>query len=349
MLTCRKGDNISSWDHYRISIRQNIEFAAIFQMPTIGADVCGFNFETWETLCTRWAVLGAWYPFYRNHADISAPFQEFYRWPQVADAARDAIKTRYQLLDYFYTEFHYQTVDGTPSTILPLFYLYPHDAVTLDIELQFFYGTTLLISPVTDDESTSVTFYLPKGIWYDFWTGEKLTVGSSSSSSSSSQATTTTNAAQQKEGKGEWMTLHNVPFSSIPVHIRSGTIIPMRTDGANTTTQLRKLDFELIVAPDETGKAAGRLWLDDGESVDTGGNTSEISMEYDGATKKLKVGGRFGYESGVRIKKVTVLGEGSARTNVQGQSRLGSANEGRYGRTVAVDRGLTEGFTVYIG
>lgn len=310
-------------------------------MPTIGADVCGFNFETWETLCTRWAVLGAWYPFYRNHADITAPFQEFYRWPQVADAARDAIRTRYQLLDYFYTEFHYQTVDGTPSTILPLFYLFPHDPVTLDIELQFFYGSALLISPVTDDESTSVTFYLPKGIWYDFWTGEKLTIGSSSSS--------TTSPTQKKEG--EWITQHNVPFSSIPVHIRSGSIIPLRTNGANTTTQLRKLDFELIVAPDEDGSAVGRLWLDDGESVDTGSNTSEILFEYDGRTKKLRVGGRFGYEAGVKISEVTVLGEGgsSAIPGAQGlQSPLGSAKEG-YGRTVGVDRGLNEGFSVYIG
>uniref|UniRef100_A0A093XJY9 Putative alpha/beta-glucosidase agdC n=1 Tax=Talaromyces marneffei PM1 TaxID=1077442 RepID=A0A093XJY9_TALMA len=335
------GDNISSWDHYRISIRQNIEFAAIFQMPTIGADVCGFNFQTWPTLCSRWAVLGAWYPFYRNHADITAPFQEFYRWPEVSDAARAAIKTRYQLLDYFYTEFHYQTVDGTPSTILPLFYLYPHDPVTLDIELQFFYGSALLISPVTDDESTSVTFYLPKGIWYDFWTGEKLSIGSSFS---------TQGGKAVKAENGEWITLQDIAFDQIPVHIRSGTIIPLRVDGAKTTTQLRKLDFELVVAPNEDGKAEGRLWLDDGESVDTGSNTSEILVEYDTATKKLRVGGRFGYKSGVKIRKVTVLGEGGSVATGgegQGQSPLG-AGKG-HGRTVDVDMGLDEGFSIYIG
>jgi alpha-glucosidase len=320
-----------------------MEFAAIFQMPTIGADVCGFNFETWETLCTRWAVLGAWYPFYRNHADITAPFQEFYRWPQVADAARAAIKTRYQLLDYFYTEFHYQTVDGTPSTILPLFYLFPHDPVTLDIELQFFYGSALLVSPVTDDESTTVTFYLPAGIWYDFWTGEKLSISSSSSTSS----TPVPNGQEVKADKGEWITRHNIPFNEIPVHIRSGTIIPLRVDGANTTTQLRKLDFELVVAPDESGNASGRLWLDDGESVDTGSNSSEVLFEYDGTTKKLRVGGRFGYDSGVKIARVTVLGESGRTSEGQGQTVLG-AGKG-YGWTVSVDKGLNDGFSVYIG
>ena len=76
------GDNASLWLHYRISIKQNIEFATFFQLPTVGADVCGFNLNTTETLCARWAVLGAWYPFYRNHADITALQQEFYcgRW-----------------------------------------------------------------------------------------------------------------------------------------------------------------------------------------------------------------------------------------------------------------------------
>lgn len=317
------GDNISSWDHYRISIRQNMEFAAIFQMPTIGADVCGFNYETWETLCLRWVVLGAWYPFYRNHADITAPFQEFYLWPAVADAARAAIKTRYQLLDYFYTEFHYQTVDGTPTTILPLFFLYPSDPNTLDIELQFFYGSALLVSPVTDDESTSVTFYLPADTWYDFFTGEKYT-----------------------STQGEWVTRTGVDYHEIPVHIRGGSIVPMRIDGANTTTQLRKLDFELIVAPGTNGDARGRLYLDDGESLRQDvDETSEISFEYDSHTSKLHVRGRFGYQTNVRIVRVRVLGESS--TAIAGGSQ--KPMETKLGRTIDIDRPLIEGFSVYLG
>lgn len=347
-----------------------MEFAAIFQMPTIGADVCGFNFETWETLCTRWAVLGAWYPFYRNHADISAPFQEFYRWPAVADAARSAIKTRYQLLDYFYTEFHYQTVDGTPSTILPIFYLFPHDRTALDIELQFFYGTALLVSPVTDDESTKVTFYLPAGIWYDFWTGEKISIGAASIDSDSQNQ----ESAGGHKGEGKWITRENVGFDEIPVHMRAGTIIPMRINGANTTTQLRKIDFELIVAPDEYGKATGRLWLDDGESIvhkrtssktqgtvagvlGTGEEeaTSEVLFDYDAATGKLRVHGRFGYDSSVKIVRVTVLGDERSSNNEaigrQGQSLLGDVERGsgmKHGRTTVLNQGLNEGFGIYV-
>ncbi|KAI0195668.1 glycosyl hydrolases family 31-domain-containing protein [Xylaria flabelliformis] len=268
------GDNASNWDDYRTTISQMLSFAAVHAMPMVGSDVCGFNSDAQEKMCARWAMLGAFQPFYRNHADISAPNQEFYLWELVTQAAQKAIDARYRLLDYIYTAMHRAASTGAPI-VNPLFFIYPNDAETFGIDLQWFYGDSLLVSPVTDDDATSVTFYLPDDIFYDFWTLERV------------------------EGKGATITVDNVSFTDIPVHIRGGTVLPLRSASGNTTALVRQNDFTLVVAPGKDGKASGSL-------LDVGDKFSDITFTWDGTT--LKADGTFGYETDVVVESVKILG-----------------------------------------
>ncbi|KAL4885478.1 glycosyl hydrolases family 31-domain-containing protein [Aspergillus karnatakaensis] len=273
------GDNISDWLSYRLSISQILQFAALYQIPVVGPDVCGFGGNVTENLCARWATLGSFYTFFRNHAEISSAYQEFYRWPVVAEAARNGIAIRYQLLDYIYTSLYKQNQTGTP-TLNPLFFNYPSDPNTYPIDLQFFYGDGILVSPVTEENSTSLTYYLPDDIFYQWGSGKPV------------------------RGQGEYVDAE-VDITDITVHYKGGVIFPQRVESANTTTALRSKGFNIVVAKGLDGSAEGSLYLDDGESL-VQDAVSEIDFEYNNG--RFSMSGSFEYDAGVGIETITVLG-----------------------------------------
>ncbi|KDQ34176.1 glycoside hydrolase family 31 protein [Pleurotus ostreatus PC15] len=274
------GDNVSAWDQYRKSIAGMLGMASVFQVPMVGSDICGYSGNTTETLCARWAMLGAFYPFMRNHNSDTSISQEYYRWPLVTEAAKNAIDIRYRLLDYLYTAFHQAHLDGTP-VVHPLWFKYPKDPATFALDLQFFFGDSVLVSPVTQENTTSVSVYLPHDIFYDFHTLAPV------------------------QGEGSTITLDDIPYTQIPLHIKGGTVLPLRARSAMTTTALRREDFEFVVAIGVDGKAEGALYVDDGVSIQPASSTN-VKMSFgDG---RLDVRGTFGFKTGVAVQRVRFLG-----------------------------------------
>jgi alpha-glucosidase len=275
-------------------------FTSIYQVPMVGSDgkhldcallgvnrpsVCGFIGNATENLCARWAMLGAFSPFYRNHNDIGGSPQEFYRWPVVTRAAKAAIEIRYKLMDYLYTAFHGAHVGGTP-VVQPLWFVYPNDKQTFGIEHQFFFGDGIMVCPVLD-EGKEVEIYLPDDIYYEFGTKRPV------------------------RGPEAKVWVRQVELDEIPLLIRGGTIIPMRSESAMTTKELRNKDFEILVAPGLLGTAIGSLYMDDGVSLEQE-NTLDISYAFDG--ERLSVVSSGNFDAGVQYSKITIVGVDEAPT-----------------------------------
>jgi len=122
------------------------------------------------------------------------------------------------------------------------------------------------------------------------------------------------------QGKGSWITIDDIDFTTIPLHVRAGTVLPLRLNGANTTTELRKRNFELLIAPASNNTATGQLYFDDGNSI-VQEATSFITFTYVNGT--ISTSGSFGYNPGVSVVLLTILGvSGQAKTQTLGADVL---------------------------
>lgn len=135
---------------------------------------------------------------------------------------------------------------------------------------------------MTDVNSTSSEVYLPDDIFYDFYTHEAI------------------------RGTGDWLQLPEVPYTSIPLFYKGGSIVAQRSQSANTTAELRRRNFAVFIAPGLDGTACGDLYLDDGVSIEQEAS-SWVHFFYD-RDGRFSMSGSFGYDSGVVVDRVVVLG-----------------------------------------
>jgi len=279
------GDNNSTWESMKQSIAGMLNFQ-IFGIPMVGADICGFNSTADIKLCCRWMQLGAFYPFARNYNGIRFKSQEPYTSKTLCEVSKKALKLRYELLPYWYTLFFYANSKGEP-VIRSLWMEFPEDNDALTNETQFFVGSGLLVSPVLEENATTVKAYIPEGCeLYNWNTGKKL---------------------NELDTSGNYYVL-NAPIDTIPIHVRAGYIIPTQEAGL-TTTESRTKPYTLTIALNDDGCAYGSIYLDDGYSSDVNGEYSLSEFKFENYT--LSCVPKFsGYNPMARINRIRIFGIG---------------------------------------
>jgi len=112
-----------------------VMFQNFIGVPLSGADICGFTGDTTAELCARWHVIGAFYPFSRNHNSIGANSQEPYVFNTTyfegsplsyTSIMRNAMRVKYSLINYYYTEMNLIHETGG-AFYKPMFFEFPDD------------------------------------------------------------------------------------------------------------------------------------------------------------------------------------------------------------------------------
>jgi mannosyl-oligosaccharide alpha-1,3-glucosidase len=234
------GDNAAQWEHLEASIPMLLSLS-VTGITFSGADVGGFFGNPDTELLTRWYQAAAYQPFFRGHAHLDSKRREPYLFDaDTTDRIRSALRSRYALLPYWYTQFYNSEQSGLP-VMRPLWYDYPNDAETYSLQHQYLIGSDLLVSPALKPSTTTVRVYFPGSEpWYDVATLEAIKPGSYESV--------------------------QAPITKVPVFQRGGSIIARKDRPRRSTTQMLSDPYSLTVALDSRAYATGDLYIDDYKS-----------------------------------------------------------------------------------
>lgn len=160
------GDNFSNFDYLKYSV-PGIYSMNLFGINFVGSDICGFMQDTNPNLCQKWTLLGAFYPFSRNHNTIGTISQEPYAFEdEIRNNMANAIKIRYTLMRYYYSQLYVHSIEGGMFW-KPMFFEFPDDSKTYnDLERNIMIGSALKLSAVIGEkDNKNEKFLFTKGIW----------------------------------------------------------------------------------------------------------------------------------------------------------------------------------------
>lgn len=302
------GDVTSTWRNFRNQVTAGINYS-LCGIPYWNTDLGGFF--AWEynntvdnvayhELHTRWYEWGAFQPIMRSH-NSSPVAVEIYQFGQPGYWAYDAIKKythlRYRLLPYLYST-TWDVTNNNGSIIRPFVMDFAHDQKAKEQALEYMFGKSFLVRPVTDSLYTyqdnkrngyvkdmsikgKTDVYLPsEAKWYDFWTNELLDGGQTVS--------------------------RETPIDIMPVYVRAGSIVPWGPD-VQYATEKNWDNLEIRIYPGQDAEFV--LYEDENDNYNyEKGIYSTIKFSWDDATNTLTIADREGEFPGMlRNRKFRIV------------------------------------------
>jgi len=259
------GDVYSTWETLKTHVSVAIN-TALTGIPYWGTDIGGFvpTKEYTGELHVRWFQFGAFCPLFRAHGrtwhlrlpwgwntgelgvsevanytgGAGNPDESELHNAAVEPICRKYLQLRYRLMPYLYSAVRECCQTGMPI-IRALWLHYPNDAIAVARGDEYLWGRDILVAPVTEKGATSRKLYLPRGVWYDWWTEEKI------------------------EGGREIE--RPVDLTTTPLYVRAGAIVPLGPI-KQYTSETVEAPLTLQIYPGADGSFL--LYEDDGVSFD---------------------------------------------------------------------------------
>ncbi len=280
------GDVYSTWETLKVHIPIAIN-TALTGIPYWGTDIGGFvpTKEFTAELYLRWFQFGAFCPLFRSHGrnwklrlpwgwntgdsgpleinnynGAAIPDSSQLHNPQVEPICRKYLELRYRLLPYLYSAVRECATTGMPI-LRALWLHHPDDPKAVARQDEYLWGRDVLVAPVVEQGATSRKVYLPRGAWFDFWTGERVQGG----------------AEIRRE----------VDLETTPLYVRAGAILPL---GPAKQYVEHKVDEPLSISIYPGADASFLLYEDDGSSFDyRKGKWMGVQMAWHDARRVLKL------------------------------------------------------------
>ena len=255
-----------------------------------------------DELYLRWVQLGVFSPVMRLHS-TNNEFAGKEPWNfsgPVRRIATDALRLRHKLLPYIYT-MNYRTHTECRAICEPMYYAYPEDKSAYECRNEFFFGTELIVAPITEHTSlktnlAGVNVWIPEGRYTDIFTGRIY--------------------------KGNKFVKMFRDIDYIPVLAKEGAIIPMsandRTNDCSNPETLEVLIYR--------GNNTFTLYEDDGDTLSyqngeylkTSFTVCENGNNVDFSVAKAEGDGKVAPENRTFIFKFKDIVSANAKVSVDG-------------------------------